>query len=145
MYICSENSQRGGVLLEALIGVFLTCTIGAGTLHITSRIVKGMHELRAEGMALVQMRQLLADSGADLCGGSAASLELPDGTEVDLETVECSDELPTFTITPDVNDPDAPASVTVDGIRQVRLSISLENLGVAMGTARDTMDVGTQQ
>jgi Tfp pilus assembly protein PilV len=145
MSISSDRArrQRGSTLLEALTAVVITGIIGAGTAGIAARIAVGQHELRVEGLAVAQLRQMLNNSGEGLCG-SASSIALPGGTSAAM-TVACDATPPQLTVQPSVNDPAAPATVTVNAVRPVTASVRLDALGLKAEAADATIVVGTQQ
>ncbi|GLQ94182.1 type II secretion system protein [Dyella acidisoli] len=68
-----KRTQRGDVLLEALIAVLVMSFIGAGTLYATTRMEVGAKNARLDGVAASQMRLLLQQYGSSLCPGQANS------------------------------------------------------------------------
>ena len=106
MYSCRNRniSQRGDVLLEALISVLVMSFIGAGTMYATTRMQVGAKNTRINGVAASQMRLLLQQYGASLCPGqsnsSFAKVVLPLTNTVHPVTVQCL----------------APESVTIGGV-----------------------------
>ena len=135
--------QRGSTLLEALIAVVITGIIGAGTASIAARISVGQHELRVEGLAVSQLRQMLNSSGEGLCGSSGNRVALPGAGHADM-AISCP-ATPQITVQPTVNDPAAPATVTVNAVRPVTASVQLSALGVKAEAADAAIVVGTLQ
>lgn len=138
-----SRRQRGSTLLESLIAVVITGIIGAGTASIAARISVGQHELRVEGLAVAQLRQMLNNSGEGLCGTMGNSVALP-GAGTAAMTIACP-ATPQVTVQPSVNDPAAPATVTVNAVRPVTASVRLNALGVKAEAADAAIVVGTQQ
>jgi Tfp pilus assembly protein PilV len=87
------RSQRGDVLLEALISVLIMSIIGAGTAYITSRVALSAATVRVNGAAVTQMRVLLQQYGPTLCSGSAnnsmAKVIMPANYSTQQLTVQC--------------------------------------------------------
>lgn len=87
------RSQRGDVLLEALMAVLIMSIIGAGTAYVTSRIAVSAKNVRTSGAAVAQMRVLLQQYGPALCTGAAnnsmAKVVLPVTYGVQPLTVQC--------------------------------------------------------
>ncbi|GGA44100.1 type II secretion system protein [Dyella nitratireducens] len=75
------RSQRGDVLLEALISVLVMGFIGAGTAYAVGRMTVSAKNTRVDGVAASQMRLLLQQYGSTLCPGQAnnaqAKITLP--------------------------------------------------------------------
>lgn len=100
MYRCRNRkaSQRGDVLLEALISVLVMSFIGAGTMYATTRMQVGAKNARLDGIAASQMRLLLQQYGASLCPGqgnsSFAKVVLPLTDTVHPVTVQCPASTP---------------------------------------------------
>lgn len=70
MSTCSNctRHQRGDVLLEALVGVLITCLIGAGLAGVTARVLNSQHVVQS------------MDSGhnvSPICSASAAVIGRP--------------------------------------------------------------------
>ncbi|MFC3653631.1 hypothetical protein ACFONN_18895 [Dyella humi] len=95
MYSCRDRkkSQRGDVLLEALISVLVMSFIGAGTIYATTRMEVGAKNARLDGIAASQMRLMLQQYGSSLCPGqsnnSLAKVVLPLTNTVHPVTVQC--------------------------------------------------------
>ena len=95
MYYCRnrKKSQRGDVLLEALISVLVMSFIGAGTIYATTRMEVGAKNARLDGVAASQMRLILQQYGESLCPGqtnnSLAKVVLPLSNTVHPVTVQC--------------------------------------------------------
>src|SRR5690606_14568354 len=89
----SAASQKGGMLIESLIGMLILSLIGGGVMHATARMTSSQHEMTINHLAVSQMRTMLmtrADAGADLCSG-AHTITLPGQAEPKDVTVKgCS-------------------------------------------------------
>lgn len=129
--------QRGEMLVEALVGVLLTGLLGAGMMHVAGQLAGRQADLRAETLAMVEMRRLLRTQGEALC-------DSPGGHQVSIGDrrvpirVECEGTPPTVGIA-------APGAGTlsVQAPRGVVLSVAAADLGDrADGTP---LVVGTQQ
>jgi hypothetical protein len=87
------RSQRGDVLLEALVSVLIMSIIGAGTAYITSRVALSAATVQVNGAAVTQMRVLLQQYGPTLCSGSAnnsmAKVIMPTSYGIQQLTVQC--------------------------------------------------------
>lgn len=128
--------QRGDVLMEALVGVLLTGLLGAGMLHVAGQLAARQADLRAETLAMVEMRRLLRTQGEGLCdapGGHQVSIG---ERQVSIQ-VECG-SVPTVGIS-------APGAGTlaVPAPREVVLSVAAADLGDAEGGPG--LVVGTRQ
>lgn len=131
-----RRRQRGGVLIEALVGVALTGLLGAGMLHVGGQIAGRQADLRAETLAMVEMRRLLRTQGEALC-------DMPGGPQVQIGErqvpirVECESVPPTVGIA-------APGTGTlsVQAPRGVSLSVAAADLGGGDGPP---LVVGTRQ
>lgn len=132
----SRGDQRGGILMEALIGVLLTGLLGAGMLHVGGQLAARQADLRAETLAMVEMRRLLRTQGEGLCDAPAGHQVDVAGRQVPI-SVECSDVAPTVGIA-------APGAGTlsVQAPRAVVLSVAAGAFGEGEGPA---LTVGTQQ
>lgn len=128
MSSCSDlathwGRERGGVLMEALVGVLLTGLLGAGMLHVGGQLAARQADLRAETLAMVEMRRLLRTQGEGLCdapGGHTVDIA---GRQVPIE-VECQSAPPSVAIA-------APGAGTlsVEAPRAVVLRVAAEHLG----------------
>lgn len=141
---CSDRRQRGNALMEALVGVFIMAVIGAGTAQIAARIAVGQRELRVEGIAVAQLRQMLVTQGPSLCGSTDRKVLLPDDVEVTVENVVCASDPPKITVTPDSRDPAVDPALEVDAVKPVTMRVRLTNLKVQAGTGDAEIEVGTR-
>ncbi|WP_426143375.1 type IV pilus modification PilV family protein [Pseudomonas sp. DWP3-1-2] len=69
---CGKRKQRGDILLESLIGILLMSIIGLGISFTSSRAVVAQRDMKLQGIAVAQMRNLLALHGNTLCTTNAA-------------------------------------------------------------------------
>lgn len=73
-------SQRGGILIESLIGLLILGIIGGGILHTTSRMTVAQRDMTVQSIAVSQMRSMLmtgaAPGGGDVCTDTP-SIQLP--------------------------------------------------------------------
>ncbi|MCE7031173.1 hypothetical protein LY625_00775 [Lysobacter sp. GX 14042] len=127
--------QRGEMLVEALVGVLLTGLLGAGMLHVAEQLAGRQADLRAETLAMVEMRRLLRTQAEALCDAPAGHRVAIGGRQVPIR-VECG-AAPTVGIA-------APGAGTlsVSAPREVVLSVAAAELGDAGGPA---LVVGTRQ
>ena len=142
MWNCSDPTrparQRGGVLIEALVGVLLTGLLGAGMLHVGGQLAGRQADLRTETLAMVEMRRLLRTRGEGLCdapGGHRVDIA---GRQVPIQ-VECQDAPPTVGIA-------APGAGTlsVQAPRAVVLRVAARDLGTGAADGPPLV-VGTLQ
>ena len=143
MSSCSDPAtrwrrERGGVLMEALVGVLLTGLLGAGMLHVGGQLAARQADLRAETLAMVEMRRLLRTQGEGLCdapGGHRVDIA---GRQVPIE-VECQSAPPVVAIA-------APGAGTlsVEAPRAVVLRVAAEHLGAGRDDG-PALVVGTLQ
>lgn len=71
--------QRGGILIESLIGLLLLGLIGGGIMHSTARMTVAQRDMTVQNIAVSQMRAMLMtgkNAGVDVCG-AAPSIQLP--------------------------------------------------------------------
>ena len=71
--------QRGGILIESLIGMLVLALIGGGIMHATARMTNAQREMAINHLAVDQMRTMLMSrsaGGNDLCTGEH-SISLP--------------------------------------------------------------------
>ena len=90
------SSQKGGMLIESLIGMLILGLIGGGVMHATARMTASQREMSLNHLAVSQMRTMLmarSNSGADLCSG-AHSISLPGLSEAQTLTVSGCDSAP---------------------------------------------------
>lgn len=118
------SAQRGGMLIESLIGMLILGIIGGGIMHSTARMAAGQREMAVNHVAVSQMRTLLMNRSAgavDLCE-QAPSLTLP-GKEQQMELVVSGCEAaPTSISGVKVEGVDVPA-VTVSAIQPLVLEL----------------------
>ncbi len=69
--------QKGDALIESMVGVLLMSIIGLGLMKIGLQTLHGRPAVQFEGLAILQMRELLLNNGADLCG-TAQTIKLLD-------------------------------------------------------------------
>lgn len=93
-----HRTQRGDVLMEALIALLLTAILGLGLSYAASRVLAAQRYAMAHGIALAQMRNLLETVGVPgLCAASSvpALTIAPTGgsaVQLPLETAGCTAE-----------------------------------------------------
>lgn len=69
----SPSRQRGGMMIESLIGLLILSVIGGGIMHTTARMTNTQHDLAVNNITVNQMRSMLMTrtaGGADLCTGT---------------------------------------------------------------------------
>lgn len=76
IYVKGWHTQRGDMLLEALIGVLITGLIAGGMAHLTARLQASQWEARVQSLLVEGVRNQLQTEGVGLCANQ--SLELPD-------------------------------------------------------------------
>ena len=75
--------QKGGLLIESLIGMLILGLIGGGIMHATARMANAQQEMTINHLAVNQMRTMLMTrsvAGADLCAGPQ-TISLPGKAE----------------------------------------------------------------
>jgi type II secretory pathway pseudopilin PulG len=80
----SLHFQRGGTLIESLIGMLILGIIGGGIMHSTARMTVAQRDMTVHSVAINQMRNILM-SGATPAGGNvcdtAPAINLPGEAE----------------------------------------------------------------
>ena len=140
----SERRQRGTALLESMLGVAILAFMGAGTAQIAARIAVGQRELRVEGIALAQMRQMLVAGGSTLCGAGTRTIELPDLGSITVESDDCVADPPKITVEPSLHDPALPATLEVEAIAPLRMRVRMSDVGIRSGSGDTEIEVGTR-
>jgi hypothetical protein len=78
------KSQRGGILIESLIGLLILGLIGGGIMHSTARMAVAQRDMTVQNIAVSQMRTMLMTgknaAGGDVCA-AAPSIQLPGSRE----------------------------------------------------------------
>lgn len=75
--------QKGGMMIESLIGLLILSVIGGGIMHTTARMTNAQRDLAVNNIAVNQMRSMLMTrtaGGADLCTGNH-NMNLPGQTD----------------------------------------------------------------
>lgn len=72
LFDSGKRRQRGDILLESLIGILLMSIIGLGLSYASSRAAVSQRDMKLQGIAVAQMRNLLAVNGNSLCTTNAA-------------------------------------------------------------------------
>ncbi len=85
--------QRGGILIESLIGLLILGLIGGGIMHTTARMAVAQRDMAVQTIAVSQMRTMLMTgknaTGADICT-SAPSVQVPgSSTPVSVQVRGC--------------------------------------------------------
>ena len=105
----NATNQRGGILIESLIGLLILGLIGGGIMHTTARMAVAQRDMAVQTIAVSQMRTMLMtgknSTGSDICT-SAPSVQVPGSS--------------------------SPVSIQVRGCEPVAMSISGVSIG---GTA----------
>lgn len=108
-------NQRGGILIESLIGLLLLGLIGGGIMHTTARMAVAQRDMAVQTIAVSQMRTMLMTgknaTGTDICT-NAPSVQVPGSRD--------------------------PVSLQVEGCEPVTMSISGVTIG---GTALSAQTV----
>lgn len=63
-------AQRGDMLLEALIAMFLLTIVGMGPAYVASRTAVAQKHMNVQNSAVTQMRNMLLAQGNTLCGSA---------------------------------------------------------------------------
>jgi type II secretory pathway pseudopilin PulG len=109
--------QRGGILIESLIGLLILGLIGGGIMHSTARMTVAQRDMTVQGLAVSQMRGMLMTgknaTGGDVCT-SAPSVQLP-GSQT-------------------------PANITVQGCALVPMTISGIKIDGVAGSSSETIN-----
>lgn len=88
----SFTSQRGDILIEALIGLVLMAIVAVGVTTITSKVAKGKREMSVQDLAISQLQELLIKNGngtVNLCDNTPETITLPDET-ITVKATGCS-------------------------------------------------------
>lgn len=111
----NATNQRGGILIESLIGLLILGLIGGGIMHTTARMAVAQRDMAVQTIAVSQMRTMLMTgknaTGTDICT-SATSVQVPGSRD--------------------------PVSLQVEGCEPVAMSISGVTIG---GTALSAQTV----
>ncbi|HYQ24373.1 hypothetical protein [Stenotrophomonas sp.] len=135
MSTCSDHrprrrSERGEVLLEALIGVLLTSIIAAGLAHVQARLMQDQRTTKVERLVVGQLRNQLQTSGIGLCASASLQLPLSD-TLSRTATVSCGGE-------PRLSVGVAGAMLDIDAPAQVDLTVKAQDLELDGGQADES-------
>lgn len=132
--VTAAYPQRGGILIESLIGMLVLALIGGGIMHATARMTNAQRDMAINHLAVDQMRTMLmsrSSGGTDLCTGEH-SISLP-GQEEPLAVTVKGCAL-------------APAKITgikIDGVAIGEQTIqSLQPLVLEVGEDDDLVRVG---
>lgn len=68
----SCSRQRGGMLLESIIGMLILSLVGGGIMHSTARMTVAQRDMAVHAVAINQMRNILM-SGVTPAGGNACA------------------------------------------------------------------------
>lgn len=63
----SRTTQKGDVLLDALVAMLLACVIGLGPAYVAARATVVQTQGGLQNLAAVQMRSMLSQQGPALC------------------------------------------------------------------------------
>lgn len=108
-----SRSERGGILIESLIGLLVLGIIGGGIMHTTARMAVAQRDMTAQNIAVSQMRSILmSGTGADVCDVSP-SIQIP-GTEAPVAVTVKGCALTEMTISGITIDGAALAAQTID-------------------------------
>lgn len=133
-------SQRGDMLVEALVGVLLLCILGAGMVYVATQLTGAQRDARIEGMAVISMRQLLREHGEGLCDGASTVPMMVGGDDLALQVdvdVACQAATTVQVQASGVG------SMAVEMPREIRLSLAPESLGLPADGV--SLVVGTHQ
>jgi len=118
------RNQRGGMLIESLVGMLIMGIIGGGIMHSTARMTASQREMAVNHIAVNQMRTMLmsrSTGAVDLCE-QAPSISLPGAEEpLDVAVSGCA-ALPTSVSGVKIQGVDAPA-LTIDAIQPLVLEL----------------------
>lgn len=97
----SALSQRGGILIESIVGMLILGIVGGGIMHSTARMTVAQRDMAVHSVAINQMRTILM-SGVTAAGGSpcttAPTVSLPGNNQPQTVTVSgCAPTLMTIT------------------------------------------------
>lgn len=139
---CSDRRrQRGDMLMEALIGVLLLTSLGAGLAGVAGRVLGAQHEAKVADLAVAEMRRMLQQQGEALCAGpSPLTVTLGGASGIAAVPVEVA-----CTNTATIVGVAAPGAgvITVQAPRAVALSVAPTALG--LDEDGPAIVVGTQQ
>lgn len=92
--------QRGGILIESIIGMLILGIVGGGIMHTTARMTVAQRDMTVQNIAVSQMRNILMTGGV---GG-----------------VKVCDDAPSLQVPGNQN----PVAVTVKGCAAVEMKIN---------------------
>ena len=87
-----NRTQRGDLLIESLIGMVLMAIIGMGVVYVTGKMSTAQRDMHLQGIAITQLRALLASNGTgtiNLCDATKEKIKLA-GVEVDADVQNCN-------------------------------------------------------
>jgi Tfp pilus assembly protein PilV len=84
------KKQRGGMMIESLVGLLVLSIVGAGLLHTSARIANTQQSQNINNLSLNQMRTLLLSHGSNgnLCG-AGSTITLPGNVSADVTVAGC--------------------------------------------------------
>jgi hypothetical protein len=118
------RNQRGGMLIESLVGMLIISIIGGGIMHSTARMTASQREMAVNHIAVNQMRTMLMSRSAgavDLCD-QAPDITLPGQAEPQQVVVSGCAVLPTQVSGVNIQGVDAPA-LTISAIQPLVLEL----------------------
>lgn len=129
-----STSQRGGMLIESLIGMLILGLVGAGIMHSTARMAVAQREMTVQTIAVSQMRSMLMTgknaAGGDICS-AAPTINLPGNqSPVDVTVKGCA-EVP-MTI----------SGITIDGAAQTKTINAARPRVFEIGSDGDMVRIG---
>lgn len=126
--------QRGGILIESLIGLLLLGLIGGGIMHSTARMTVAQRDMTVQSIAVSQMRAMLMtgkSAGGDVCG-AAPIIQLPGSQDpVNITVTGC-----------------APAPMSITGITIGGVALAAQTITTArprvfeLGTGDELVRIG---
>lgn len=128
-------SQRGGILIESLIGLLILGIIGGGIMHTTARMAVAQRDMTVQNIAVSQMRSILMSgttpAGGDVCD-AAPNIQLP-GTEAPVAVTVKGCALTEMTISGIAIDGAALAAQKIDVARPRILEVGTGDALVRIG------------
>jgi hypothetical protein len=113
------RSQRGGMLIEALVGILLSAALGLGMAYSAARALNTQRYTSTQNLAVMDMRLLLATSGACISGTVSAASGAGSGALAGL-----SYERSCITLTPTISAAGTSVSTTLSRTQELKTSTS---------------------
>lgn len=113
------RSQRGSMLLEAVVGILLSAALGLGMAYSAARALNTQRYASTQNLAVMDMRQSLTTSGACVSGTVSAASGAGSGTLAGL-----SYERSCVTLTPTISAAGTSVTTSLSRTQELKTSTS---------------------